>query len=152
MASAFGVLALAAAGCGAETHSNEPRPQVPTHVSVSIGKDRVLVRPGDIGTGPERLQQIPQNQNHEQPPIRSDDPLNVVFVVANQTDFDSQLEIRGPKDATSGPMVPRSSGSFQTELPSGSYVISAADVPGARPAKLVVGSYRTSSENNVLTP
>ena len=30
--------------------------------------------------------------------------------------------------------------------------ISAADIPGAKPAKLVVGPYRTSSENDVLLP
>jgi hypothetical protein len=31
-------------------------------------------------------------------------------------------------------------------------VVAAADVPGARPGKLVVGPYRASSQNDVLLP
>ena len=31
-------------------------------------------------------------------------------------------------------------------------MITAADIPGARPGKLVVGPYRASSQNDVLLP
>jgi hypothetical protein len=149
---ALGALTLAVAGCGAETHPNDPRPQVPIHVSVTISPKAVTVQPGGVGVGPARKQQIPQNENHSQPPIRTKRPLDVVFVTANQTRFDSQLEIRGAKDASSGPLYAHSPGTFQTELPAGVYVIGAAGVPNARPGKLIVGPYRASSQNDVLLP
>ena len=149
---AIGALALVVAGCGAESHPNDPRPQVPLRISVSITPKAVTVQPGRIGLGPARSQQIPQNQNHPQPPIHTKAPVDVVFVIANQTRTDSQLEIRGAKDASSGPIDANSSGSFQTELPTGTYVIGAAGIPSARPGKLIVGPYRASSQNDVLLP
>jgi hypothetical protein len=146
-------LVLALAGCGAESHPNEQRPQAPTRVSITIQPGSVTVQPARIGVGPARTQQIPQNQNHAQPPIRnSKAPLNVVVVTANQTRFDSHLVIRGPRRETSGPIFANSPGNFQTELPAGTYTVSAADIPGAGTAKLVVGDYRASSQNDVLLP
>jgi hypothetical protein len=149
---ALGALSLAVAGCGAESHPNDPRPQVPIHISVTISPKAVTVQPGSVGVGPARKQQIPQNENHSQPPIRTKRPLDVVFVTANQTRVDSRLEIRGARDASSGPLYANSPGSFQIELPAGTYVIGAANMPSARPGKLVVGPYRASSQNDVLLP
>ncbi len=145
-------LALAAAGCGAETHPNDPRPQVATRVSVTVNDKRVIVDPQGIGMGPEKSQQIPQNQNHAQPRIDTDKPLDVVFVAANQTGTDSELEVTGPTNASSGPLLANSPATFQADLPAGTYVITAADIPTARPAQLVVGDFRASSENDVLLP
>jgi hypothetical protein len=147
-----GLLALAGGGCGASSHPNGPRPQAPTRVSVTIAPGAVSVQPGRIGVGPDRSQQIPQNQNHAQPPIHTDAPLNVVFVTSNQTRGDSKLEIRGPKDSTSAPVYANSPGTFQVNLPAGNYTISAAGIPGATAGRLVVGRYRASSENDVLLP
>ncbi|MFN8163861.1 MAG: hypothetical protein U0R26_08525 [Solirubrobacterales bacterium] len=156
VAGVIGALAVAvavgAAGCGSESHRSDPRPQVSIRVSVTIGPKAVIVQPGAIGTGPARTQQIPQNQNHPQPPIRTDGPLNVVLVAANQTRFDSHLELHGPKDLSSGPVLANSPGSFQADLPTGTYTITAADIPAARAGKLVVGPYRASSQNDVLLP
>ena len=150
-ASALALLAFA--GCGAESHPNEPRPQSPTRVSVTISDKGVIVQPVEIGIGKEKSQQIPQNQNHPQPRIEGDErPLDVIFVAANQTDTDSKLEVDGPKEATSAPVYASSPGTFQAQLPAGTYTISAAGIPGAEPAKLVVGPVRTSSENDVLLP
>lgn len=151
MACALGALALVAAGCGAESHPNDPRPQVALRISVSITPKAVTVQPGAIGRGPARSQQIPQNQNHAQPPIKTKAPVDAVFVIANQTRTDSRLEIRGAKDASSGPIAANSSASLQTELPTGTYVLAAAGI-GARPGKLIVGPYRASSQNDVLLP
>jgi hypothetical protein len=148
----LGAVALAVAGCGASSHTNEPRPQVATRVSVTVNDGAVTVSPRRIAFGPERTQQIPQNQNQPQPDIDTDAPLDVVFVAANQTGTDAKLEIRGPADTSSGPLLARSPGSFQADLPTGTYVIAAAGVPTARPAKLTVGPYRASSENDVLLP
>ena len=107
----------------------------------------------DRRSGRNSTQQIPQNQNHPQPPIKSDKaPLDVVFVTANQTRTDSQLKIRGAKDAESDTVFARSPGTFQVDLPAGTYTLGAADIPGARPGHLSVGRYRASSQNDVLLP
>ena len=137
------VAVLALAGCGTEEHSNEARPQPPTRISVAIGEGEVTVQPARIAIGPERSQQIPQNVDAEQPPVDSDAPLDVV----------STLEGRGPRgEATSGPLVANGTISLTTKLPTGVYTVSAADIPAAKAAKLVVGPYRSSSENDVLLP
>jgi hypothetical protein len=148
----LGALALAVAGCGAEEHVNDPRPQAPTRVSVSVTEDAVTVQPATVGTGPDRTQQIPQNQHVAQPPIRTRGPLSVVFVAANLTDFDSHLEIHGPKDTGSEPLFANATVTLQAELPTGVYTVSAADIPGATPARFAVGPYRASSQNDVLLP
>lgn len=150
---ALGALALAATGCGASQHPNEPRPQPPTRVSVSITEHAITVRPARIAFGPEPTQQLPQNQRAAQPPVRGSTPLPVALVAANLTDFESRLELRGPrKDATSGPLVANGNGTLQVNLPTGVYTLSAADIPAARPARLTVGPYRSSSKNDVLLP
>lgn len=152
IAGAIVALALAAAGCGAQSHPNEPRPQAPTRVSITIANRAISVQPGRIGVGPDRSQQIPQNQNHRQPPIKTKKPLDVIFVTANQTTTDSHLVIHGPRDATSTPVYANSPGTFQANLPAGTYTITAAEQPEAKPGKLVVGAYRASSQNDVLLP
>lgn len=140
------------AGCGESRHANEQRPQVSTRVSVTINRDEVIVQPTKIAFGPEKSQQIPQNQEQAQPPIKSKKPLDVTLVTANQTPKDTQLKIRGEKEAESGTIHARSPGTFGVELPTGSYTISAVGMPEARPAHLTVGSYRASSQNDVLLP
>jgi hypothetical protein len=144
--------ALAAAGCGAERHANEQRPQVSTRVSVTIGPREVIVTPDRIAFGPEKTQQIPQNQNDAQPPIRTNRPLDVTFVSANQTTEDSKLVIRGAADASSEPVLAHSPGTFQIDLPTGTYTVAAPGIPGARAGRLTVGPYRASSQNDVLLP
>jgi hypothetical protein len=148
-----GAFALAAGGCGAEEHVNEPRPQPPTRVSVTVADGAITVEPARIAIGPEPTQQLPQNQHAGQPPVRSNAPLDVVLVAANLTDVDSHLELRGHgTDLTSQPLVANGAVTLQTSLPTGSYRISAADVPGAKSGTLVVGPVRTSSKNDVLLP
>jgi hypothetical protein len=153
LAAVCAVAAFAVAGCGSESHKNEPRPQGATRVSVTISPKAVIVQPGEIGVGREKSQQIPQNQNHPQPVIKGDErPLDVIFVAANQTSADARLKLRGPHQTDSETVYANSAGSFQTELPAGEYTISAAGIPTAEPAKLVVGRVRTSTENDVLLP
>ena len=152
VACALGALALTAVGCGVQEHANEPRPQPPTRVSVAISDDAVSVQPSAIGIGPDRARQIPQNKNVPQPRVRANAPLTVVFVATNLTDFDSRLEVRGPRDASSQPLVANGNVTLQADLPTGVYTIAAADIPAAGVAKLTVGPYRSSSENDVLLP
>jgi hypothetical protein len=145
------ILAVVGAGCGAESHPNEPRPAVPTRVSVTIGKGGIVVKPGTVGMGQEKHEQLPQNQNHQQPNIKTQAPLDVVFVTANQTTKNSKLVIRGPHKATSPQINANSPATFAAELPTGSYTIAAAGQHGA-PAILKVGPYRASSKNDLLLP
>jgi len=152
VAGAVGALALVT-GCGAASHPNEQRAQAPVRVSVTITPKAITVQPATVGADAVRTQQIPQNQNHEQPEIKGDrGPLTVSIVIANQTRSDSRLELRGPRDVGSATVPANSPGTLQTDLPAGTYVIGAADIPGARLGKLVVGNFRASSQNDVLLP
>ncbi len=139
-------------GCGESRHANEQRPQVSSRVSVTISPKQVIVQPTKIAFGPEQHQVIPQNQDHAQPPIKTKKPLDVTLVAANQTPTDTQLKISGGKEAESPTIYARSPGTFGVELPAGSYTITAVNMPEARPAHLTVGSYRASSQNDVLLP
>jgi hypothetical protein len=140
-------------GCGESRHGGDQRPQVSTRVSVTINPNEVIVQPVRIAMGPEKFQQIPQNQEHPQPPLKNArGPLDVTFVTANQTPRDTRLKITGAKGLESETIFARSPGNLQIDLPTGRYTISAVGVPGARPARLTVGSYRASSQNDVLLP
>lgn len=152
LACSLGAIALLGAGCGASEHPNEPRPQPPTRISVAISEDGITVQPPQIAIGPEPTQQIPQNQHAGQPRVRSNAPLNVVFVAANLTDVDSRLEVHGSKSFSSEPLYANAGVTMQAILPTGVYRVSAADIPSAKPVKLVVGPYRTSSQNDLLLP
>lgn len=149
---ALAALALATAGCGAEESANEPRPQPPTRVSVTVTPRAITVQPPRIAIGPEPTQQIPQNQHASQPQVKSKAPLDVVFVSANLTRFDSKLEVRGPKNVKSKALVANGNNSLLASLPTGVYRVSAADIPGAKPVRFTVGPYRSSSENDLLLP
>lgn len=144
---------LLATGCGESRHDNDQRPQVSTRVSITVSPEELIVQPLKIGMGPEKFQEIPQNQDHPEPPLRRKGPLDVTFVTANQTPTDIRLKIRGgAREEKSDTIFARSPGNFQLDLPAGSYTISAIGLPEARPAHLTVGSYRASSQNDVLTP
>lgn len=147
-----GAVLLLAAGCGESRHANEPRPSGSTRVSVTINPEEVIVQPTAIAMKAEKFQQIPQNQDHSQPGIKTKAPLDVVFVTANQTSTDTKLKIRGAKEAESDTVFARGPGTFQVSLPAGSYTVSVTGMPEARPAHLKVGSFRASSQNDVLLP
>lgn len=140
-------------GCGESRHANQQRPTGSTRVSVTVNGHQVIVQPTTIGARAEATQEIPQNVEHPEPPIKSTKPLDVIFVAANQTAGDMKLKVRGSgKEAESETIYARSPGSFQLSLPTGSYTVTAVGMPGARPAHLTVGKYRASSQNDVLLP
>ena len=138
-------------GCGESRHANEQRPQGATRISVTINQKEVIVQPTRVAFGPEQTQQIPQNQGEAQPPRHSDEPLDVVFVVANQINRDTTVQIlRQSQELKSGKVFAHSPGSIGAALPAGTYTVSAA---GARtPGHLTVGEFRASSQNDVLLP
>jgi hypothetical protein len=144
--------ALAASGCGATTHPDEPRPAVSTRVSVVVQPHQVLVQFGEVAMGEEPNQQIPQNRGAKQPPIKTKGPLDVTFVAANQTGEPTRLVIHGPTEVKSKTVFARSPATFGGSLRTGSYTVVAADIPGARPAHFTVGPYRASSQNELLLP
>jgi hypothetical protein len=152
IAGLVGTTVLLIGGCGESRHDNEQRPQVSTQVSVTISPKQVIVQPVKIGMEAEEFQEIPQNQGHPEPPIKTKGPLDVIFITANQTATDTRLKIRGDKEDETETVFARSPGKFQVDLPAGSYTISAVGLPEARPAHLTVGSYRASSQNDVLLP
>jgi hypothetical protein len=139
-------------GCGESRHANEQRPNVSTRISVTISPKQVIVQPLEIGVRAEPTQEVPQNENDPEPPIKTDKPLDVTVVVANQTPVDAKLKIRGAEEEETETVFARSPGSFQVDLPAGTYTITAVGLPKARPAHLMVGRYRASSQNDVLLP
>jgi hypothetical protein len=139
-------------GCGESRHANQQRPTGSTRVSVTITGDELIVAPTEIGARAESTQEIPQNVEHPEPPIKSTKPLDVTFVIANQTGRASTVQIHDQSRLVKGVKVgPRSPGTMQAELPTGHYSISAGSTR-ARPARLKVGKYRASSQNDVLLP
>lgn len=140
------------AGCGESRHASEPRPQVSTRVSVTINPNQLIVQPTEIGTNAEPTQEVEQNEGNPAPPIKTKVPLDVTVVAANQTAKDTKLKITGTKNGESATIYAHSPGTFGFNLPAGTYTIKAVGMPEARPAHLTVGSYRASSQNDLLLP
>jgi hypothetical protein len=125
----FGILALAAAGCGSDDHPNEPRRPAPFEVSALVGEKRVVVSPREFGAG------------------------LAVFSISNQTDDVAQLALEGPTDAVSEPIEPGgASDTFKVPVQEGAYEVSAGEESGARPAQLLIGPERKSSQNELMLP
>ena len=140
------------AGCGESRHANEPRPQVSTRISVTINPKQLIVEPTEVGTRAEPTQEVEQNQGNPAPPIKTKAPLDLTVVAANQTAKDTKLKVTGAKDGESDTIYAHSPGTFGFTLPAGRYTISAAGMPQAASAHLTVGSYRESSQNDLLLP
>lgn len=139
-------------GCGESRHANEQRPAVSTRVSVTINPHELIVQPAKVGVEAVRTQEIPQNEDHPAPPIKTKAPLDLTVVAANQTAKDTKLKITGTKNGESDTVYAHSPGTFGFTLPAGDYTITAVGMPEARPAHLTVGSFRASSQNAVLLP
>ncbi len=143
---------LAFAGCGKESHPNDPRPAIPVEVSVAISARDVSAQPsrvGEIDSG----QAINQNAGQKEPTISDDVPVIVAFTVANLTTKDHKLKIAGPKSYTSNTIIGNGTGSFKVALPTGLYFVSSTGGPDpSTAARFTVGSARSSSSNDVLLP
>ncbi len=92
---------LAVAGCGRNDFKNDPRPPIPTEVTVKIATDGVAVSPKEFGAG------------------------LVNFTVANLTDQTGSLAINGPVDADSDQIQPGPPSTVKVDLKTGSYEASA---------------------------
>lgn len=143
--------ALVVVGCGKESHPNDPRPPVPTAVTVAISEGGVSASPARVGVAGSGSN-ISQNEGETEPSIPSSTPLLVSFTVANLTGTDTELEIVGPKPYTSTTILGNGTGAFKRALPTGLYRIRAVGLPQARPATFAVGPVRVSSSNDLLLP
>jgi hypothetical protein len=152
---AIGSLAVAwfAAGCGAESHPNEPRPPVAAEVTGNITNGAVQIQPGTVGVKHGNGSAISENTGKE-PNADPKAPLVVNFTTSNTTNVNTTLEIHGPGgfDKRSGEIVAQGNNEFKVGLPTGHYTIEAADLPGAKPASFYVGPGRVSSQNDLLLP
>jgi len=142
---------LLAAGCGSTSHPNHPRPPVPAQVTVNITDAAVQAQPAVVGIS-RHVPNITQNQGVRQPSADRRVPLTVSFTTSNTTATVTSLEIHGPVDKQSGPIVAEGNNVFKVALPNGHYTLEAADLPGARPASFYVGPVRVSSQNDLLLP
>ncbi len=99
------------------TPTNRGRSRRPGSASPSAKTRSPCSRAGSR-SGPNRPSRSPRTSDAEQPRVRSNAPLDVVFVAANLTDVDSRLEVRGRgADATSKPLVANGAVTLQAQPP-----------------------------------
>jgi hypothetical protein len=151
------VLGIFAAGCGSESHPNDPRPPLAAEVTVNITDHQVQAQPSKVGVSKSNGAAMNQNVGKnvgKAPSSNRKEPLVVNFTSTNVTATDTSLQIHGPGgfETNSGPIVAEGNDSFKVALKTGHYTLEAADLPGARPASLYVGPDRVSSQNDLLLP
>jgi hypothetical protein len=129
-----GLLALAAAGCGAtEQRKNEPRPPTRIVLTGSISPDRVSISPRRFGAGP------------------------VSLIVANLTDTSQQVTLEATDRSKPGvrqetaPINPRDTAELRADLGTGRYTVRVTGTAIAA-ATLRVGRPRPSAQNDLLQP
>jgi hypothetical protein len=145
----FGILAagLIGAGCGAQSHTNNPRPPITAGVAVNITDRAVQAQPAAVGVKHAKAAVSEPSANPKA-------PLVVRFTTSNTTTTDTSLEIHGPGGLLkrSGPIVGEGNNAFKVGLPSGHYTLEAGGLPGAKPASFYVGPARVSTQNELLLP
>jgi hypothetical protein len=139
----IGILALGAmsvAGCGGGAHfANNPRPAVPTNVTVYINNSRVLLSPSSVGAGP------------------------VNFIITNQASQAEAISFQpSPEGFTgTGPINPQATTEIQVNFksPYTSYTVStgtqgATDADQATPSSIQSATFSITAQrpnaNNVL--
>lgn len=151
-AAAFLAACASIVGCGATTHENDPRPPVPTVVSVSVSEDEINAKAAiGQGVGEPGARQPYLNQNRNAPQNQADRkaPAVVNVAIANLTRRATTLRMQGPVDRVVA-LTPGGSGSFDMALPTGIYLFSSPASSGT--ARLNVGRSRVSSGSDVLLP
>lgn len=124
---AVALAALALGACGRDDFENDPRPAVPTEVSVEIGDNAVTVSPSEFGAG------------------------LVNFTIVNLADTATTLAISGPTDLETQDIDPGTNAIVKTEVKTGDYEAS-ADAAGARPFPFSVGPDNPSAQSDLLLP
>lgn len=151
-AAALVAACAALAGCGASTHENNPRPPVPTVVSVAVSSDSIDATPAEgVAVGGPVARQPYLNQNWNAPQNQADRkaPAVVNFAIANLTRRATFLRMQGPVEKRIV-LTPGGSASFNQALPTGIYLFSSPASQGT--TRLIVGGSRVSSGGDVLLP
>lgn len=120
--------AVSLTACGSKDFPNDPRAPEAIDVSAKVDSHQVEVSPTRFGSG------------------------LVTFTVANLSDSPIRFTLSGPKDVASGSIQPGSPGYLNVKLPQGDYQATGGQGAQARPAKIVVGPERKSSQNKLLLP
>ena len=121
------IAAIVAAGCGSESHPNEPPPPAPLELSARIDDRGVTVVPDAVGAG------------------------LVNMTISNQSADEVQLAFDGPTSARSPEIPAGGVGSVQFQLETGDYVVEPS-VPTIGTTEMVVGRERESSKDILLLP
>lgn len=124
--------AAVVAGCGSSTnYANDPRPPAQVTITCAIAHNEVRISPNAFGAGP------------------------VSLVVANVTSRSQQLTITSAASGTvigqTGPINPGSTATLQLDLTPGGYALTPDD-PNVAAGRILVGSSRPSSQNQVNLP
>jgi hypothetical protein len=141
--------AIALSACGNSSHPNEPRPPVPTTLTVTINPSEVHISPERLGFPGEQQQNISQNDNAAPVKANPKAPFAVRGAIANLTRVNTRLILEGPVDKTI-PITASGSANFTAALPTGIYRLSSPVSLGT--TLLTVGRTRNSSATDVLTP
>lgn len=144
-------IALASAGCGAEDYPNDARPPLPVEVTASITEKSVRVQPESVGSG-EGRQPINQNAVVEPVPADAEDPLTVVFTIANLTNSKVQMILSGPIEAHSAVITPHGNTELKIGLETGTYRVRVPELPKSNVTTFTVGPDRISSQDDLLLP
>ena len=142
----------AIAGCGNSSHGNDPRPPVPTVVSVAVSEDSIEAKAAmGRGVGEVGPRQPYLNQNRTAPQNQADRkaPAVVNFAIANLTGRATVLRMQGPVERVV-PLTRGGSGSFNMALPTGVYFFTSPASSGV--GRLGVGMSRVSSGGDLLLP
>ena len=126
-----GLLAVGLGACGSNDFANDPRPPVPIEISANVTADHVLVSPNKVGGG------------------------LATFTITNQGDAPVRFTLVGPApqdNQASDEIPPGGVGNLKASLREGDYEVTAGGRANVRPAKLVVGPERKSSQNDLLLP
>ena len=149
---ALGAVALVA-GCGPESHPNDPRPPLAAEITVSVTDQAVEAEPPAAGVQGSNGAALSGNQG-KNPESDPKAPLIVNFTIVNTTTTDTTIDFHGPGgfEKSSGPVVATGNTVYKVGMPTGHYTLEAADLPAAKPAPFTVGPKRVSSQNDLLLP
>ncbi len=127
LAVAAALVAVVAAGCGAKSNPNDPRPPAQLEVSASVNPQKVQISPDRFGAGV------------------------VNFTVANLSGSPITFSVNGPEKASTVPIQPGSPDYLKMNLKEGTYQATVGSSK-IKPATIKVGPERPSSQNQLLLP
>src|SRR5688572_14849457 len=124
---AVALAALTLGACGRDDFENDPRPALPSEISVKIGDEKVVVSPSEFGAG------------------------LVNFTIVNLGDTTTSLVVTGPTEFETPEVAPGTNHTYKTEIDTGEYEASATAAEAA-PFQFEVGPDSESAQHDLLLP